>query len=269
MPNATIGTGSFGTNYWQWDASMHQAWHGTYGIAYNIGRMIQVDCFFASFATNTGGAVAWLNTNSAVLYTAQSITAGNQGSGGGGGWYASGGDVPCGILDAWDFGHYVSGGVFIICRTGAPDGWVKASAITPSSGGITFTNNDGAPWVGATMPTYGTYFIIEHYVRVGGVMKRTFRRVKVAGAMKIVTRYVKVGGVWKRVARLAENVPFEPHAEYDCWAKDANGIWTPGLLRWEGPFYLGPDVEWARRMQLWPRTHKAEMRQAYEMRRAA
>ncbi len=233
MGTAQIGVNN-GINDWIFDGSMHQAWVGSFATA-GLGRMIQVDAYFASQAGGgSGGAVAWQNSAWIGFYqNAGGIAAG---SGTGGAWRTSTGDVPTPASDSWQFGNYCSAGIYCIYHD---DGGL--TQVNGASGGNATGGTNVNAYAGRTgsMPAVGTYFVIARYARRGGGWTKTFRRTRRASAWVINHRSVRRAGGWTQVARLAENVPFERReSEIDAFTLE-NGVWVPGLLRWEGPYYVG------------------------------
>jgi hypothetical protein len=233
MATGTIGSLP-GVNDWIFDGSMHQAWIQTYAVG-AIGRMVQVDSYAAgATGGGSGGAVAWWN-GSPVL------TLGTwPGLGGGSGtsatWTTTTGDVPFLGADGWEFGFYASNGVWVVYHDDGGSTFVKGSAITNISGGTNVSAYAGRT---GSLSSYGTYFIVQHYVKISGTMTKKFVEVKVAGTMKVVKRYVKVGGTMKQVAQFNE-APFDPVHAQPVWHEDENGLLIPGVITWEGPLYLGP-----------------------------
>lgn len=208
-------------------------------VSYNIsglGRMIDTNCFFARVnAGGSGGARAFKNSVIALDTTTDGVTLGNVGAGTAAqadascSWHTSTGDVPTVSSDAWVFGANCSSGLYAVYHTGAPDSF-------DSTHGTTFTAKFGT---GGGIHAYGTYFILEHYVKRGGVMTKAFRYVKRGGVMTgPVKRYVRQSGTWTQVAQFTE-APFDPVHAQPVWERDENGIWIPGIVTWEGPIYIG------------------------------
>jgi hypothetical protein len=241
VATTTIGSNP-GVNDWMFSAAMHECWTGNnnYSIT-GLGRMIQVDAYCA--AASGGGSASpagWLNTG----FTMDDSPAGGIGVGSGtsGTWLTANfkrggvaGDVPTSSTDTWAFGFWASNGVWCIYHDDGGSTFVKATAGASSTGGTNVNTFSGS----GSMSAYGTYFIVHHYVKIGGSMIQKFVDVKSAGTMKLVKVNVKVAGVMKQVAQLNE-VPFDPVHAQPVWHEDENGILIPGVVTWEGPLYLGP-----------------------------
>lgn len=245
MATATIGSNP-ASNDWIFDASMHQAWIGGY-VVNSIGRMVQVHAYCAAASGGgTGGAVAWQNVNTAPLQTTSDSMA--AGSGTSGAWHASFGDIPFAASDQWAFGFYASNGVWTIYHDDGGGTFVKASAISPASGG---TNVSAYAGRAGSMPAYGTYFIIEFYQRVSGSWVKRFMDLKRGGANKNPQFNVRRSGSWTQV-RL-DDIPCDPFRPTPVAWRHRGG-WEEGLIVFEGPFYIGS----GREQHLWPRRFAAD-----------
>lgn len=237
MATATVGSNP-GENYWGWDGSMHQSWIGNYFTSY-LARMIRVDAFFAAYTGGgAGGAVCWKGTTYQFYQNAGSIGAGNQSTGGGCGWRASTGDVPCTTGESWQFGYYLANGVFCPYHTGGTESYVKASAITAASGGTAYGTDFGV--AGSTFG-YGTYFIVETYVRRSNAWVRARVNVRRGAGYTTPPVYVWRGSGWTQVGELIRRKELD-------WKREIAAIYAPPgrpqepmLLRWDydRPRYIG------------------------------
>ena len=238
MATGTIGSAPT-TNFWAWDASMHQAWIGSYSVG-AITRFIQVNAIFAAFSGGgAGGPVGWQNTTSAPIFTSQSpIGAGNQSTGGGGANRASTGDIASAAGDNWQFGFYCANGVFPIYRTGGTDSFVKASAISAANSGTSFTTDFGT---GGSQYAYGTYFIMEIYVRRSSAWVKTFVYVRRSSAWANPDVYIRRGGGWTQVGQLIQRNELDDKRELEAMLVWPDGRWEPALARWDydRPRYAG------------------------------
>lgn len=232
MANAQIGVNN-GTSTWIFDGSMHEAWVENFSIT-GLGRMIQVDTYCAAASGGgTGGAAGWFNRN----FTIQKGTWPSLGAGSGtsGAWMTTTGDVACSSTDTWQFGFYASNGVWVIYHQDGGLTQVKATGGATATGG---TNVNAYAGQTGSMPSLGTYFIVEIYVRRSGSWVKCRLWVRRGSSWVIPDVYVRRGGVWQPVGRLAENVEFDPYREFEIMIKE-NETWLPGILRWKGPHYLG------------------------------
>lgn len=234
---ATTTTGSNpGVNNWMFDATMHQAWIGTYTPG-SLGRMIQVsaDCAAAS-SGGTGGAVAWENVTGAPLAT--TTDAMGAGSGTSGATHVTNGDVPFGSGDSWQFGFFASKGVWCIYHTDGGLTQVKASAISAANGG---TNVSAYGSGAGSMTAFGTYFIVETYVRRSNAWVKGFWWVRRSGAWTEPPIYVRRSGGWTQVGQLIQRRELDWKRELEGLAVWPDGQQEPVLLRWDydQPRYIG------------------------------
>ncbi len=232
MATTSIGQND-GTNDWAWDGTMKVVYiNANFNIS-GLGRMVDTNGFFGRVnAGGSGGARAWKNGGVVLDTTTDGVALGNVGAGNSAqadascSWHTSNGDVPTTSADNWLFGYNCSSGLYCPYTNGGNNTWDQ-------------TNGVNAFATAGHIHAYGDYFIVQHYVKIGGVMTKKFREVKVAGSMKIVKRYVKVAGTMKQVAQFNE-APFDPVHAQPVWHEDENGILIPGVVTWEGPLYLGP-----------------------------
>jgi hypothetical protein len=240
MATSTIGSNP-ACNNWLFDAAMHQAWIGSYSISDAVGRMIQVNATFAAFSGGgAGGAVAWLDSgSSASLYTnTGNIPAGNQGSGCSGSTNrSSSGDVPFASSDNWQFGFYCANGVFTNYHTDAGNSFVKASAISAPTGG---TNYSAYGSGGGSQIAFGTFFIIEMYVRTS-IWNKTLGYVDTADGNHWSAAdtyvYTTPGGGLTQVGELVKQRRIWDEVEKYAYLPNGERV----LLRWdyETPRYMG------------------------------
>lgn len=262
MATADTGSTGAGFNNWLWDGAMHQCWLGNYAIAVGLGRMIQVNSTFAALSGGTGGAVAWLGTNPSFYVTTDGVAAGNTGAGSAGAVGATGhaanGDTPTSNGDSWQFGAYTSNGMFPVYVTGGTNSFIKASAISAASGGTNFS----AYGTGAgAIRAYGTYFIIETYIRRSGAWNRVWIYVRRGAGYPLPPAYVRRGAGytqvrgedWTKPATLIKQgdryvslTEIMRRRELD-WKRElealvwVEGKWEPAIMRWDydRPRYLG------------------------------
>lgn len=239
MATGTIGANP-GRNDWMWDQSMHQAWVQSFTVG-AIHRMIQGTCFIAGFSATTGGCVVWKNSVASFYTTTDSIGAGNQGTGTGGAVHTTSADVTGIGSDTYQFGAYAVGGVFVNYFDNGGATFVKASAISNSTGGTNISAYNGRT---GQMEGFGTYFIMETYVRRSGAWVKAFFFVRRSGAWISPDTYVRRSGAWTQVGKLAQT------GELD-WAKEQQALvrcergWEPGLVRWDydHPRHIGVGFE--------------------------
>jgi hypothetical protein len=254
MANGQIGS-NLSLNDFMHDASMHQAWNQNWTLANPLGRMIQVDAFFAGHIAGSGGAAAWCSNQNPqttgtgynhglppTLYNFYTITdTVGAGSGTSGAWHTTTSDVPTTSGDTWQFGGGASNGLWIPYHDNSGTTFVKASFVTDATGGTnvsTYTGRTGE------MAAYGTYFIVTSYVRRSGAWLAEPHQVRRSGGWKIPKVYVRRGGGWNQMAWVASNIEFNPSIKLEAMVENEEGFWERAILVWEGPFYLGP--EWAR-----------------------
>jgi hypothetical protein len=239
MATSTIGANP-GRNDWMWDQSMKQWWVQNGGSAFstggnNLGRMIQVTSYLASFSGGSGGAVAWKNAVASFDVTTDSIGTGNQSTGAGGANHTAGADVPFLGSDGWEFGGYVANGVFVNYEDNGGSTFVKASAISNASGGTDVSAYNGRAGQGTA---FGTYFIVETYVRRSGAWTKVFIYVRRSGAWNLPDIYVRRSGGWTQVGLLPGELDWKREMPV-ILAFDGN--WEYGIMRWDydRPRYLG------------------------------
>ena len=226
MATTTIGSNP-SPNDWAFDASMHQAWIQTYTPG-QLGRMIQVAAYCAAASGGgTGGAVAWIDGNPAFYTTSDGMAAG---SGTTGAWHTTAADYCFGATDNWEFGFYASKGVWVIYHADSGLTQVKGSAITNTSGGT----NISAYGAGAgSMLAYGTYFIVEVYVRRSGSWTKSFMYVRRSGSWSQPPIYVRRSGGWTQVGIVGKLGGLDLKKEYEGIVDWGRGVWEKCLIRWD------------------------------------
>jgi len=243
MPTSTIGSNP-SCNDWLWDGSNNQASIGTYAITDAVGRMITVTAQFGRFGSNaTGGACGWKGTgSSANPYTAQTINQGNTGAGTCGATntavYSSSGDVPFASSDNWYFGFYCAGGVFTAHHQDSGNSYTGNNGTGTVSQINNYSIYSSSPPSQGSQIAYGTYFIIETYVRTT-VWNKTITYVDTAAGNNWSAGdvSVRVGAGWTQVGELVRRG--ELWYERERMGRYPDG--TPVLLRWayDEPRYLG------------------------------
>jgi hypothetical protein len=232
MATTTIGSNP-GINDWMFDASMHQAWIQTYTPG-TLGRMIQVAAYCAAQSGGgTGGAVAWIDGNPAFYTTSDGIGAG---SGTSGAWHTTAADYSFSSGDNWEFGFYASRGVWVVYHADGGLTQVKGSAISNTSGG---TNVSAYGAGSGSMSAYGTYFIVELYVRRSSAWVKSFLYVRRGSGWSLPPTYIWRSGSWTQVGRLAENLELRPNKMVEGYTRDRNGLYVPCRIGFEGPYYIG------------------------------
>ena len=220
---------------------MHQAWVQSFSTGGgNIGRMITITTFIAGFSAGSGGAVGWLNSVAAMQTTTDGVGAGNQSFGTGGATHNTSGDSPFLGSDSWQFGAYVSSGVFVNDRdsVGGVSTFVKASAISNATGG---TNISAYTGLGGAMTGFGTYFIVETYVSRSGAWTKAFWYVRRSGAWTAPPIYIRRSGAWTQVGQLVRRNELDDKREQPAIIVWPDGRQERALMRWDydRPRYLG------------------------------
>lgn len=217
---------------------MHQAWVESGGFTPGtLGRMIQCVCFIASTGGGTGGAVAWQNRNAVMQTTTDGVGTGNSGTGAGGATHTTGGDVPFSSTDNWQFGAYTSAGIFVNYLDNSGSTFLKASAISAANSG---TNVNAYAGRTGQMTGWGTYFIVEVYVRRSGTWVKSFIYIRRSSAWALPATYIWRSG-WTQVGRLIQPNQLDWKREQKAIQVYPDGTWEPALLRWDydRPRYAG------------------------------
>ncbi len=221
---------------------MHQAWIGSYSTGgTNLGRMIQVSANFAAFSNGTGagGAVAWKGTVNDLYTNTGPIAQGNTGTGAGRATRSSSGDVPFLGSDTHQFGFYAASGVFTSYLSGGTDSFVSSAGIGNASGGTSYTTDFGT---GGAQYAFGTYFIVETYVRRTSAWKKAFINLRRSSAWTSPQIFVRRGAGWTQVGYLIRR------GEDPLWKRETEvivatpgGGWEYGIARWDydRPLYMG------------------------------
>jgi hypothetical protein len=238
MANTTIGSNP-AFNNWLFDGAMHQAWIGSYTPG-AYGRMVQVNSQFAAqTGGGAGGAVAWLNgASGAALYQNKGpIGAGNGGTGGGTAVRTSNGDVPFDNNDFFHFGFYCANGVFTAYHTDGGASFVKASAISAPSGGTNYSAyGSGA----GSQIAFGTYFILETYIRRTGAWSKRFIQIRRGAGYSTPQVHIWRGG-WIQVGQLIRRGELDWKRELTALVVWPDKTEDRALLRWDydRPRYIG------------------------------
>jgi hypothetical protein len=259
MGTTTTGKTDVNMNDYAFDQSMHQTWTENSYSASGLARMTRVDSWCASYnGAGTGGAVAWMSDVAQMQVTNEGIGA----VGGGaptyqGGWHSATGDIPTNG-EQWKFGFYMSGGVAPIIRdNGGGNTYLKASGVSNSTGG---TNVSAYTGHAGPMASYGTYFIVTIYKKEGGSwVKKWFRKKGAGGSTTLPKTNKRVGGAWTQVGHLAEDIAFDPVKQFEIMFQDDDGLFKPGLLMFEGPYYLGPSWAIEAHKYGWPESAPYEL----------
>jgi hypothetical protein len=243
MATTTIGS-NLATNDWLWNGTMQVMYvNNNYNIS-GLGRMIDTNVFAGRVnAGGSGGARAWKNGSIVIDQTGEGFTLGNTSAGNSAqadascSWHTTTGDVPTTSSDNWLFGGNNSSGLYAPYHDGSPDTW-------DASNGQGFVSK--SPFFrSGNIHAYGTYFILALYERVGAGWVQKFWHKKGAGGSTTTPKVFKktAGGGNTQVGHLAADIAFDPVGEYPAMLENDNGILVPGLLRWEGPYYLGNKPE--------------------------
>jgi len=238
MATSTFGSNP-GTNFWAWDQSMKQAWLGNFSITTVLGRVITVTATFAAFSGGgSGSPLGWKNTVNSGIRNDTTIGAGNQSTGGGGASRSASGDVTTVAADSWQFGYWCANGVFPIYINSGTDSHLNSSAIVNASGGTSFTTDFGT---GGRLTGFGTYFIVETYVRRSGAWTKGFFNVRRGSGYSTPQTFVRRGAGYTQVGQLAAKNEVDWKRELDAILVYADGSWERALLRWDydRPRYMG------------------------------
>jgi hypothetical protein len=229
---------------------------GTYSTGEAVYRMVNILCYFAGDTGSTTGGPCWWGDNSTgttlLQYTARTVSQGSHSPQGGFDIQTSM-DVPE-ASTTLRFGGFRNGTGSSVMpyKTGASNfKTVSLSGSSPGSatGGVTFGTEFGSD---GSMRAYGTYFIVQFYVRRGGVWQKVVLNLKRSSTWVSPQPqvFVRRGGAWTQIAKLVET------GELD-WAKEQKIMivyedldFEEGILRWDydDPRYVGSgwpgDPDW-------------------------
>jgi hypothetical protein len=273
MANSTIGAnGAY--NNWLTDATQHQAWVQNFAAG-NLGRMIQVNTRFASNAGGTGGAAAWQNTGLQLFTNAGAIGAGNVSTGAGTAVRTSGGDSPFVGSDNWQFGMWCSTGIFAAYTTNGGTSFVKAGSNSAVQAATGASNNYSAYGTGGGQQiAFGTYFIVEFYIRRSGGWSKAFVYARRAGAWpNPIQTFIWRGGGWTQVAELVRRKELDWKREIRALIRWPDGTWDHAIARWDydRPRYMGVGYPGTPEWDAWEKRDSGlyAPQRPYELSRAA
>lgn len=234
MATTTIGRND-GTNDWGWDGTMKVTYINQNFNISGLGRMVNTNCFFARVNSGgSGGARAWRNGSIILDTTTDGVTLGNTGAGTSAAadascsWHTSSGDIATSSGENWLFGANCSSGLYHPFTDGSPD---------------TFDQTHGvAAFVRlGHIHAYGTYFIVETYVRRSNAWVKLFPYVRRSSTWSAPGIYIRRSGSWTQVRHLVRTNSLDWKRELEAKIVWPDGQWEPALARWDydRPRYIG------------------------------
>ena len=255
MTTANIGSsspGAFDTWAFSGSGSFNQWYSGTYGPAGEVGRMIQILANFGGDGASTTGGPAWWSDASTgatlvttpTTYVGRSVpSAGRNTSGGTDVTTSFDAPFSASVLHRFGFFRNSTLSEVVSYKTGA----FNFSAITVSgtspgsaSGGSSLLSVFGA---NGSMKAYGTYYVLQVYVRRAGAWTKKFWNVRRSGAMLTINPQVSVrrSGSWTQVDEVVRHGELDWAREFPVILSYSDGSWEQGLAVWDydQPRYMG------------------------------